>query len=109
MNITQCPQCGGKVKSESIGWTCESCQGFIDMQGGFHPHKEELFMPIKTNADRIRTMDDGSLLDFFVESSGGLGCPPNKMAICDEFDKYGRDACRKCWDNYLTSPVEEDT
>lgn len=38
MKITQCPQCGGKVRSESIGWTCESCQGFIDMQGGFQPH-----------------------------------------------------------------------
>lgn len=62
-----------------------------------------------TNADRIRAMDDGSLLDFFVESSEGLGCPPDEMAICGEFDKYGRDACRKCWDNYLTSPVEEDT
>lgn len=144
MKIMYCPQCGGKVRSESIGWTCESCQGFIDMQGGFHPHKEESFVPpmtyechefeeceyngqpecrlpdgmdcphgVKghkpTNADRIRAMDDGSLLDFFVESSGDLGCPPNKMAICDEFDKYGRDACRKCWDNYLTSPVEEDT
>lgn len=63
----------------------------------------------RTNADRIRAMDDGSLLDFFVELSGELGCPPNEMGICDEFDKYGRDACRKCWDNYLTSPVEEDT
>ena len=60
-----------------------------------------------TNADRIRAMDDDSLLDFFVESSGDLGCPPNEMAICDEFDKYGRDACRKCWDKYLKSPVEE--
>lgn len=62
-----------------------------------------------TNADRIRAMDDGSLLDFFVESSGELGCPPGETAICGEFDKYGRDACIKCWDNYLTSPVEEDT
>ena len=61
----------------------------------------------QTNADRIRAMDDGSLLDFFVEASGDLGCPPNEMAICDEFDKYGRDACRKCWDKYLKSPVEE--
>ena len=33
MNITQCPQCGGKVRSESIGWKCESCHGFIDIRG----------------------------------------------------------------------------
>lgn len=109
MKIMYCPQCGGKVKSESIGWKCESCQGFIDMQGGFHPHKEKPFMPLMTNADRIRAMDYDNLLDFFVELSGNVGCPPHEMAICDEFDKYGRDACRKCWDNYLTSPVEEDT
>ena len=48
MKIMYCPQCGGKVKSESIGWTCESCQGFVDMQGGFHPHKEESFVPPMT-------------------------------------------------------------
>lgn len=61
MEITQCLQCGGKVRSESIGWKCESCQGFIDMQGGFHPHQEEPFMPPMTNADRIRAMSDEEL------------------------------------------------
>lgn len=44
MKIMYCQQCGGKVRSESIGWKCESCQGFIDMQGGFHPHKDESFV-----------------------------------------------------------------
>lgn len=61
MNITQFPQCGGKVRSESIGWTCESCHGFIDMQGGFHPHREEPFMSPMTNDDRIRAMSDEEL------------------------------------------------
>ena len=64
---------------------------------------------MRTNADRIRAMDDGSLLDFFVELSGNVGCPPNGKGFCDEFDRYGRNACAKCWDNYLTSPAEEDT
>lgn len=64
---------------------------------------------VLSDADRIRAMDDGSLLDFFVELSGELGCPPNGKGFCDEFDKYGRDACRKCWDKYLKSPVDEDT
>ena len=54
MNITSCPQCGGRVRSVSIGWKCESCQGFIDMRGEFHPHKEEPFMPPMTNGDKIR-------------------------------------------------------
>lgn len=55
MKIMYCPQCGGKVRSESIGWKCESCKGFIDMQGEFHPHKEEPFMPSMTNSDLIQT------------------------------------------------------
>ena len=33
MNITSCPNCGGRVRSESIGWKCEKCGGFIDMRG----------------------------------------------------------------------------
>lgn len=67
MKITQCPQCGGNVISESVGWRCESCQGFIDMQGGFHPHKEEPFMPPMTYADRIRASSDEQLALFFKE------------------------------------------
>lgn len=65
MNIAQCPQCGGKVRSESIGWTCESCQGFIDMQGGFHPHREEPFMSsvikMGTHAADARLSDTATL------------------------------------------------
>ena len=68
MNITSCPRCGGRVRSVSIGWKCESCQGFIDMRGEFHPHKEEPFMPPMTNADRIRAMSDEELLDFMKKS-----------------------------------------
>ena len=68
MNITNCPQCGGRVRSVSIGWKCESCQGFIDMRGEFHQHKEEPFMPPMTNADRIRSMSDEELLDFMKKS-----------------------------------------
>ena len=68
MNITSCPQCGGRVRLVSIGWKCESCQGFIDMRGEFHQHKEEPFMPPMTNADRIRAMSDEELLDFMKKS-----------------------------------------
>lgn len=55
MQITICPSCGGRVRSESIGWKCENCQGFIDMRGEFHPHKEKPFMPPMTNADKLRS------------------------------------------------------
>lgn len=62
-----------------------------------------------THADRIRSMDYDSLLDFFVELSGDIGCPPSEKSFCDKFEKYGRNACAKCWNNYLTSPAEENT
>ena len=67
MKIMYCPQCGGKVRSESIGWRCESCQGFIDMQGEFHSHKEELFMLPMINAQKIRSMSDEQLAKFLCE------------------------------------------
>ena len=67
MNITICPHCGGHVRSISIGWKCENCQGFIDMRGQFHEHKEEPFMPPMTNADRIRAMSDEELAQFIFE------------------------------------------
>ena len=110
MNITQCPQCGGKVKSESIGWTCESCQGFIDMQGGFHPHKEELFMPIKTNADRIRTMDDGQLAKLFY-SVYKRSCIDfvNQSGIKAEIKFKNSEASEAAFLKYLQQPAEEDT
>ena len=67
MNITSCPECGGRVRSVSIGWKCERCQGFIDMEGDFHPHKKEPFIPPMTNADRIRAMSDEELAQFIFE------------------------------------------
>ena len=61
MNVSNCPRCGGHVRAESIGWKCDSCCGFIDMQGNFHEHVERPFMPPMTNADRIRAMSDEEL------------------------------------------------
>ena len=61
MELRKCPVCGGKLRSESIGWICYDCQGFIDMQGVFHEHIEKQFMPPQTNADRIRAMSDEEL------------------------------------------------
>lgn len=54
MKLTNCPRCGGKLRCDSIGWKCEKCKGFIDMQGNFHEHTEKPFMPPMTNADRIQ-------------------------------------------------------
>ena len=106
MEITQCPQCGGKVRSESIGWKCESCQGFIDMQGGFHPHQEEPFMPPMTNADKIRAVSDEELAEWLCRA---LDCGFCKSYLQDM-------SIYSCCENqvkgifdWLQSPTEEDT
>lgn len=106
MKITQCPQCGGNVRSESVGWRCESCQGFIDMQGGFQPHKEEPFMPPMTNADRIRTMSDEQLAKFLCEF---LFCD-NAFHPCNNCK--GEPYCREGHNgmiDWLQKPAGEDT
>ena len=108
MNITSCPQCGGRVRSISVGWKCESCQGFIDMRGEFHPHKEELFMPPMTNADRIRAMSDEELSEFISRIEiGDFGPQVYGKTFCDMCKgQYECDDCRLWW---LQQPAEEDT
>lgn len=105
MNITIYPHCGGHVRSISIGWKCENCQGFIDMRGQFHEHKEEPFMPPMTNADRIRAMNDEELAGMlwnFKECgkrcimSNGKHC----YQICEEESVILK---------WLQQPAEEDT
>lgn len=99
MNIASCPRCGGRVRSVSIGWKCESCQGFIDMRGEFHQHKEEPFMPPITNADRIRTMSDEELAVFLSAVKFRRETPlniPDFLYIKDAYD-------------WLQQPAEEDT
>ena len=72
MNITSCPQCGGRVRSVSIGWKCEGCNGFIDISGQFYEHKDESFMPPMTNADRIRAMSNEKLAILLCISDDAL-------------------------------------
>lgn len=100
MEIKQCPHCGGRVNSISIGWKCTSCQGFIDMQGQFHEHKEEPFMPPMTNADRLRAMSDEGLQAFLWE-----------VYRAGEADGYHSSFALEgfVWDlDWLRSPAEEE-
>ena len=94
MKLTNCPHCGGNVRVESIGWKCEKCRGFIDMQGNFHEYVEKPFMPPMTNADRIRAMTDEELAEFLW----GDGCPGSKRE-CDG-------DCVKCFLEWLKQPAE---
>lgn len=104
-NAADCPNCGGRMQSESIGWKCEKCRGFIDMKGKFHPYEEKPFMPPMTNADRIRAMSDEELAEFIPNWSYTKACK------CDEETFVGCDnECEKCVAEWLQQPVrEEDT
>ena len=103
MNITSCPQCGGRVRSASIGWKCENCNGFIDMRGEFHQHKEEPFMPPMTNADRIRAMNDEELAKLLLDGCRGSKCDSQTQ------NEYGSVNCFECRMTWLQQPAEEDT
>lgn len=72
MELRKCPVCGGKLRSEALGWICYNCQGFIDMQGVFHKHEEKPFMPQQTNADHIRAMSDEELAEFLEGDYGNM-------------------------------------
>lgn len=111
MNITQFPQCGGKVRSESIGWTCESCHGFIDMQGGFHPHREEPFMSPMTNDDRIRAMSDEELANEMRKRSISTICDIVCQGGCKAIatlNKTGNKVCKEIIMKWLQQPAEEE-
>ena len=101
MKYLICPHCGGKLRSESIGWKCEKCHGFIDMQGDFHEHIEKPFMPPMTNADRIRAMSDKELAAVIM-------CPMEFNGIKDLCAKNPGHTCVECSLQWLQQPVEED-
>ncbi|OUQ16777.1 hypothetical protein B5E80_18860 [Flavonifractor sp. An135] len=54
-----------------------------------------------TNADRIRSMSDEELEEFFGRVARTAGCPPPNQMDC-------MDDCEKCWDIYLRKSAEED-
>lgn len=61
-----CPNCGEKMKNESLGFKCTKCEGFIDLQSGkFYDHKQTPFMPPKTNFEKI-TKNEDELARFIV-------------------------------------------
>lgn len=94
-----CPNCGGVLMAESLGWKCKSCRGFISLQDGkFYEYVEKPFMPPQTNADRIRAMSDEELaellcIDHCVQIRGN-----NKL--CDG-------TCFLCVEEWLRQPAKD--
>lgn len=101
MNYTNCPHCGGKLRGETLGWICEKCRGFIDMQGNFHEHVEKPFMPPMTNGDRIRAMSDKELAEVIM-------CPMEFNGIKDLCAKNPGFTCVECSLQWLQEPAKED-
>lgn len=70
-HIANCPHCGGKLKDVALGWMCEKCSGFVDMQGNFHGPVKEPFIP----DDVIKEQDEmtGGKYRRAIERMGRFG------------------------------------
>ena len=115
MKITACPKCGGNVRSESIGWKCEKCRGFIDMQGNFNEHIDRPFMTPMTNGDRLRAMPDEELaavLFGFINLDDNISYCKDKPEcgdLLDTEDGIPMEMCIGCLCEWLRRPAEEGT
>ena len=97
MILTKCPSCGGSVRCETIGWICNKCRGFIDMNVTFYPYKDNPFLTPQTNADHVRGMTDKELARIL----GNKGCPPE--GSCSKVNN-----CVECYYRWLKQPYKED-
>ena len=92
-----CPNCGGVLVAESLGWKCKSCRGFISLQDGkFYEYVEKPFMPPRTNADRIRAMSDEELAALTKYTR----CPDPHLPCWES-------TCYECRLNWLRQPVKD--
>ena len=83
----RCGSCIGKTLCGEPGDGATKCDNRI--------------VSLKTNADRIRAMEDEELTEFFGRVARTAGCPPPNQMDC-------MDDCEKCWGVYLGKPAEED-
>lgn len=110
MKIIYCPECGEKMRDESIGWRCPKCKGFVSFTDGkFYPHIERSFVPPISNADRIRVMSDEELAEF-LEHVHVDPC----SACCDNLYWCRRNnapepVCKDHFLEWLQQPAKEDT
>lgn len=100
-----CKKCGSEMESWTSGWKCNNCGCFEDINGVVHEPKYEPFMPIKTNADKIRSMTDEELADFIQRVQfGDFSNLDYGKTFCDMCDgQYECDDCLKSW---LKQPAE---
>ena len=75
---TSCSNHGKNISFLGDGWKCN-------------------YIPVPTNADRIRGLTDEELAKEFIRH---ICCPPMKRRHCPDMP------CCECWLNWLQQPVE---
>lgn len=87
------------IKNLEVNYPCSPvCALYGDCMTAFLESRKQR---VRTNADRIRSMSDEELEEFFGRVARTAGCPPPNQMDC-------MDDCEKCWDIYLRKPAEED-
>ena len=102
MESKACPNCGGTIRAESLGWRCNDCRGFISLKDGkFYEYVEKPFMPPQTHADRIRAMSEEELCEFLGQYVFDKICEEG-CAVCT----YNGDCDKRLLD-WLKHPAED--
>lgn len=67
------------------------------------------FVPLPTNADRIRAMTDEELARECLWNLSNGSCPPNKEALsCCSGEEYGEQQCVNCWLDWLRQEADHE-
>lgn len=94
-----CKKCNHELESWSIGWKCNNCGCFEDMNGIVHENKEEPFIPPMTNADKIRSMTDEELASYLTDDVFCCNdCPSGKE---NSDNPFGGKCDEKCFEHCL--------
>lgn len=102
--IVNCPKCGIKMESESLGWKCNACKGFVDLIGEFHEYVERPFMPPMRRIDKIRTMSIDEFVEWAFKNTACQLCSRNDRATCVGIEG----GCKKYIKAWFEEELKED-
>lgn len=78
-----CPRCAGEMRTESIGWICKKCLGFVDMRGRFHEHEEKPFAPPTTSDESV-----------FLDALNTYGMREQITMVFEEMSELQKELCK---------------
>lgn len=103
MDVLICPKCGRNLYSESRGFKCNGCKGFMGMDGVFYEYIDRPFLPPKTNLENMQSM---SAEDFERVCGHQSLC-----SYIQEWDKEhceSQDVCNGCIKAWLEKEVKNE-